>query len=209
MNHPPVVSVVGESGMGKTTLLVGLITRLTARGIRCGAIKRGHHLLPEVEGKDTARLAAAGAGPVAGLGPDNTVLHSVILGIPEVLALMSGRVDIILAEGLRSQEVRGFVVIGNDPRPVPGRVIARLDSVDDKVVAWLTEMLATQMCEGSARTPADSRRYSMIELKVNGQTIPLNQFVSSLLEAQMRATVSTLRDIPDKVDEIVLTVVPE
>ena len=47
----------------------------------------------------------------------------------------------------------------------------------------------------------------MIELKVNGRVIPLNQFVSNLLEAQMRATVSTLRDMPDKVEEIALKVV--
>ena len=37
---------------------------------------------------------------------------------------MSGRVDIVLAEGLRSPEVGCFVVIGDDPRPVPGCVIA-------------------------------------------------------------------------------------
>lgn len=206
---PPVVSIVGESGSGKTTLIVGLIERLTARGIRCGAIKRGHHLLPDIEGKDTARFAAAGAGPVVGMGPDNTVLHSVMLGMHEVLALMAGRVDIVLAEGLRSQDVRCFVVIGNDPRPTPGRVIARLDAVDDDAIGWLAEMLATQMCEGSARTPTETRRNPMIELKINGEVIPLNQFVSSLLDAQMRATVSTLRDIPDKVEEIVLKVVAE
>ncbi|MCU0611364.1 MAG: molybdopterin-guanine dinucleotide biosynthesis protein MobB [Candidatus Eisenbacteria bacterium] len=209
MNHPPIVSIVGESGTGKTTLIVGLISRLTARGIRCGAIKRGHHLSPDVEGKDTARFAAAGAAPVAGLGPDNAVVHSVILGVPEILGIMTGRVDLVFAEGLRTPEVGWCVVIGDDPRPAPGRVIARLRTVDEDAAIWLAEMLASQFCKVPVTSGPESetRRKAMVELKVNGRVIPLNQFVSNLLEAQMRATVSTLRDMPEKVEEIVLKVV--
>lgn len=207
VTYPPIVSVLGESGSGKTMLLVGLIRRLTARGIRCGAIKRGHHLTPDVEGKDTARFAAAGASPVAGLGPDNAVLHGVVLTVPEILAIMAPRVHLIVAEGLRRDEVDGFILVGDDPRPVPGRIIARVAAVDDDVIAWLAEMLAAQVGETAARAmAADSRRSMMIELKVNGQEVPLNRFVSQLLEAQIRATVRTLRDIPDEVEEIVLKV---
>ncbi|MBN1426001.1 hypothetical protein JXA88_15740 [Candidatus Fermentibacteria bacterium] len=49
----------------------------------------------------------------------------------------------------------------------------------------------------------------MVELKINGQSVPLNPFISNLLEAQMTATVKTLRDIPDKVEEIELRIAPE
>lgn len=49
----------------------------------------------------------------------------------------------------------------------------------------------------------------MVELKVNGQPVPLNPFISSLIEAQMLATVKTLRDIPEEVEEILLRVKAE
>jgi protein gp37 len=49
----------------------------------------------------------------------------------------------------------------------------------------------------------------MVELTVNGQIVPLNRFVATLLEAQLIATVNSLRDIPGAITRISLTVVPE
>jgi hypothetical protein len=49
----------------------------------------------------------------------------------------------------------------------------------------------------------------MVELTVNGEKIPLNRFVATLLEAQIIATVNTLKDIPGAITQISVTVTPE
>jgi molybdopterin-guanine dinucleotide biosynthesis protein B len=58
----PVVSVVGKSDSGKTTLMETLIRALTARGYRVATVKHHVHAVDvDVPGKDSWRHAHAGA----------------------------------------------------------------------------------------------------------------------------------------------------
>jgi molybdopterin-guanine dinucleotide biosynthesis protein B len=62
-----VVSFVTRSGTGKTSFLGNLIPELKARGLRVEILKHHAHPTPfEVPGKDTYRLAQAGADVVVG-----------------------------------------------------------------------------------------------------------------------------------------------
>ncbi len=62
---PPVVSIVGRSESGKTTLIEILIPELKRRGYRIGTIKHTHHALEiDQTGKDSTRHRAAGAHTV-------------------------------------------------------------------------------------------------------------------------------------------------
>ena len=62
MTCPPVISVVGSSGSGKTTILEKLIRQLSRLGFRVGTIKHHPHDF-EIDrpGKDSWRHKAAGA----------------------------------------------------------------------------------------------------------------------------------------------------
>ncbi len=65
--RPPVVSFVAVSKTGKTTFLEQLIPELAALGLRVGVLKHHSHATPfDVPGKDTYRLAQAGASVVVG-----------------------------------------------------------------------------------------------------------------------------------------------
>jgi molybdopterin-guanine dinucleotide biosynthesis adapter protein len=62
---PPILSVVGRSESGKTTLIEKLIPELKRRGYRIGTIKHTHHSIDmDRSGKDSARHRAAGAQTV-------------------------------------------------------------------------------------------------------------------------------------------------
>ena len=62
---PPVISIVGRSESGKTTLIETLIPELRRRGYRIGTIKHTHHALDiDQAGKDSSRHRAAGAQTV-------------------------------------------------------------------------------------------------------------------------------------------------
>ena len=58
----PILSIVGKSNSGKTTLLEKLITELTGRGWRVATIKHNKHGFNiDHEGKDSYRHKKAGA----------------------------------------------------------------------------------------------------------------------------------------------------
>jgi molybdopterin-guanine dinucleotide biosynthesis protein MobB len=104
--HPPVVSIVGRSKSGKTTLIEKLIPILKARGYRVGTVK--HHAHPgfniDIPGKDTWRHGQAGSDHVVIAAPDK--MASIVrlpapLSLPEILAGMQD-VDIVLTDGYRS-----------------------------------------------------------------------------------------------------------
>ena len=105
---PPIVTIVGYSGAGKTTFLEKLISTLTQRGYNVGTIKHDvHGFEMDKPGKDTWRHKRAGArttlisspcqiGMVRDVGHDHT--------LEELVPLLSG-MDIILAEGFKRSHV--------------------------------------------------------------------------------------------------------
>lgn len=100
----PVVSLVGCSNSGKTTLLEKLIGELTGRGVRVGTIKHHRGTFEfDLAGKDTWRHAQAGAKTVALATPTGLGLVQRLEGeltLEEITGHFSG-VDIIILEGMK------------------------------------------------------------------------------------------------------------
>jgi molybdopterin-guanine dinucleotide biosynthesis protein B len=72
---PPLVSIVGKSNSGKTTLIERLIPALKVRGYRIGTIKHSHHDIDlDRPGKDSYRHKGAGAEAVMVAGPARIAL---------------------------------------------------------------------------------------------------------------------------------------
>jgi len=121
MADTPIISIVGASGSGKTTLLERLIPLLRQRGYRVAVVK--HHPRPgldlDVAGKDTWRLAQAGADHVALVAPDQ-VMHRRRLerepSLEEVAAEIRG-VDLILTEGFKKESAPKIEVHRQQDRP--------------------------------------------------------------------------------------------
>jgi molybdopterin-guanine dinucleotide biosynthesis protein B len=101
----PVVSFVGNSGVGKTTFLEKLIRALKYRGYRVAAIKHDVHRFEiDYPGKDSWRLTQAGSDVTIISSRDKMALIERPEGERDLTALaemVAGRVDIVLTEGYR------------------------------------------------------------------------------------------------------------
>ncbi len=100
----PIITFVGKSGTGKTTLLEQLIPMLKARGLRLAVLKHdAHRFEMDKPGKDTYRFTAAGADVVTISSAEKFAmieqpeqelsLRDIITRLPQV--------DLVLTEGYK------------------------------------------------------------------------------------------------------------
>ncbi len=121
---PPILSVVGCSNSGKTTLIERVIPELTRMGYRVATVKHaGHGFDLDTEGKDSWRHKRAGAGTVVVVSKGSLAMFA---DVPEEMNVedvrerfLDGRADLIIAEGWKG---------GRDPKIVVVR--ERLDEVN-------------------------------------------------------------------------------
>jgi molybdopterin-guanine dinucleotide biosynthesis protein MobB len=103
---PPIVAVAGWKNSGKTTVAVGLIAELVARGYDVAALKHGHGFQVDREGTDSWRLRhVGGARRVLMTGPDGMALIGGWRHAERSLASLVRRhcrdADVVVAEGWR------------------------------------------------------------------------------------------------------------
>ncbi len=104
----PIVTIIGKSGCGKTTLLEKLVTELKRRGYRLATIKHHSHRGFEIDqpGKDSWRFARAGSDQVVIAAPDKIasyrkITHEISL---DEIAIAISDVDLILVEGYKQAQ---------------------------------------------------------------------------------------------------------
>ena len=137
----PIISVVGRSGSGKTSLIERLIPALIVRGARVATIKHHRHRSPvDVPGKDSWRHAQAGAAAVVVAGAAELAFFrrvaeppSLELIVRDVLADM----DLVLTEGFKE---------GPAPKIEVNRAAQGLDLLcgpGDNLIAVVTDRTLT------------------------------------------------------------------
>jgi molybdopterin-guanine dinucleotide biosynthesis adapter protein len=134
----PIVSVVGRTNSGKTTLIEKLIPALSRRGCRVATIKHHHHGDFEADhpGKDSWRHAQAGAVATALAGTRRLAVFQDLGSeiAPDVIArLFIAAPDLVLTEGYRDAAYPKIEVL----RVVQG--LEPLCTTADRLIALVTD----------------------------------------------------------------------
>ncbi len=113
-----VISIIGKSKSGKTTLIENLIPELNSRGLRVGTVKHAHHGF-EIDhpGKDSFRHREAGAEIVVLSTKDKIAIQRTIqkeMSLNEIIQnYFSDDLDLVLVEGYKDEG--GFKIeVGRD-----------------------------------------------------------------------------------------------
>ncbi len=104
----PIISVVGKSHSGKTTLIEKLIPELKRRGYKIATIKHDVHDFDiDHPGKDSWRHARAGADTVVISSPHKVAVIKKVdreLSLDDISGKFAGDADLIITEGYKRED---------------------------------------------------------------------------------------------------------
>ena len=133
---PEIISIVGKSNSGKTTLMVKLIAELSRRGHRIGSVKHAHDGFEfDKKGKDSQRHKAAGATATLVLTDGRAALVRDD-DRPDIQRMQDfhSDMDLILAEGFKRQDLAKIEVFRKEgPHAHP------LCLEDPRLIAFVTD----------------------------------------------------------------------
>jgi molybdopterin-guanine dinucleotide biosynthesis protein MobB len=197
----PVISFVGRSNVGKTTVLEKVVSELKSRGRRVAVIKHDSHGFEiDQPGKDSWRLAQAGSDVVILSSADKVAMIKKPAAEPSLdrlISMAADDVDIIITEGFKTADKPKIEVFRT-------AVSDKLLTTDKGLVALVTDkhfdIDAPQFAFEDACGIADfieknylgRPRERDVSLHVNGTRIGLNAFVKDSLIKTVSGMVSAL-----------------
>jgi len=201
---PPLISIVGRSKSGKTTLIEKLIGELKSRGYRVATIKHAPEGATFDEpGKDTWRHAQAGSDTIA-ISSSNqiTVIRQVTHApkLDEIARLLGEDYDIILAEGFKHDDAPKIEV----HRRAVGAPLSTLKKLIATATDEPLQNKTRQFSMEDIKGIADLLEKGFIEpqrerasLYVNNVPLTLTSFPREFFTNTLLAMVSSLKGVKD------------
>lgn len=200
----PILSIVGKSDSGKTTLIEKLINALKEDGYRIATIKHDvHGFEMDVEGKDSWRHKKAGAQVVIVSSPEKIAL---IKDVKEDKPLGKIKdefikdVDLVLTEGYKRENFPKIEVF----RRESGKDL--ITSTEENLVAIVSDTPFQKgvPCFHLDDIPSlakfikekflDTRKKRDISLCVNGKDVSLKPFIKNMLILSLHGILSSLKE---------------
>jgi molybdopterin-guanine dinucleotide biosynthesis protein B len=142
----PILSFVGRSNSGKTTLIERLIPELVRNGYKVATVKHaGHGFDLDTEGKDSWRHKLAGASAVVVMSKSSLAMFADVsdhMKVEEVRdRYLDSTYDLIIAEGWRGEDYPKIVVVRDQIGEVPVSPDGLLGVVSNKPVETQVPLL--------------------------------------------------------------------
>ena len=199
-----IVSIVGKSKSGKTTLLEKLIPELGARGYQVATIK---HTPEDVSldepGKDSWRHMQAGSRATIIGSPTRMALVKPLAPgtkLEDMASIFGEDYDIVLAEGFKQDTAPKIEVHRRDVGPPLEGVAGIVAIATDEPLATETRQLALDDVAGLADLVENEfikPHQERVSLYVNGASIPLSAFPRDIIGGVLAAMASSLRGVSE------------
>lgn len=142
----PILSFVGRSNSGKTTLIERVIPELVRAGYKVATVKHaGHGFDLDTEGKDSWRHKQAGASSVVIISKSSLAMFADVsdhMNVEDVRErYLDSSYDLILAEGWRSEGYPKIVVVRDQIGEVPVSQDGLLAVISNKPVETSVPLL--------------------------------------------------------------------
>jgi molybdopterin-guanine dinucleotide biosynthesis protein B len=198
----PIVSIVGRSKSGKTTLLENLIVELKKRGYRVGTMK--HTPLGMTwsdDDKDSQRHIKSGSEATIMVAPDKLVLIKPISepeNLDEIARLFGEDCDIILAEGFKQGDApkievhrKGVATPLKDVKKL--FAIATDEKLDTKIRQFELDDIKgiANLVEEGFIKPQKER----LLFYVNDESIPLSAFPRDIITNVLLGVANSLKGV--------------
>lgn len=199
---PPIVSIVGKSESGKTTLLEKLIAELTSRGYRVATVKHAPNESSFDEpGKDSWRHVQAGSQAAVVSSSDKLVLIKPLekeAGFEQLAHLLGEDYDIILAEGFKTSDTPKIEVHRKQAGPLLPKARKLIAIATDEPLDTKTRQFSLDDAKGLADLlekgfiqPNKER----LSLYVNHAPIILTTFPRQVIANILLAVASSLKGV--------------
>ena len=198
---PTIVSIIGNSNSGKTTLIEKLIPELKSRGYRVATIKRAQEITSGDSEKDSRRHLQAGSEVAVVCSPEEMMLIKPLasaMTIDEIAPLFGEDYDIILTEGFKQDNAPKIEVHRKETGPPLSGIkklfaIATNEPLETKTRQFSLDNvkgLADLLEEGFIK-PVGNR----ISLYVNNTPVPLSTFPKEVITNIIIAMASSLKGV--------------
>ena len=199
---PPIVSIVGRSKSGKTTLIEKLIVELKSRGYHVATAKHTHRnmTLPESD-KDSDRHLKAGSETSLIVDPHGLMMIRPLqkeLNLAQIAQIFGEDYDLILTEGYKQDDAPKIEVHRKDNAP-PLTDVKKLFAVvtdeplDTKVRQFALDDIKpiADLLETGFIKP-NRERFTLL---VNDVPIVLNAFTGEIVENVVLAMANNLKGV--------------
>jgi molybdopterin-guanine dinucleotide biosynthesis protein B len=199
----PIISIVGKSDSGKTTLIEKLVPELTRRGYRIATVKHDvHGFEVDREGKDSWRHKQAGAHTVVISSSKKVALIRDVekdLTLEEIREKLIQDVDLILSEGYKKDVQPKIEIFRKEKHK------ELLCTKEDNLIAIVSDKKfrvgvscfflddIRGVAEFIEKKYLQSKREGDVSLKVDGKKIPMTPFVKSFLSSTIKGMLTSLK----------------
>ncbi len=196
----PVVSIIGRSKSGKTTLIEKLVAELKLRGYRVATIKHAQEINYE-PGRDNWRHLKAGSDATIVVSSEEAVLVKPVTTVDildKMIRLLGEDYDIIITEGFKQADTPKIEIrYGVDSSPLKN--IKRLVAVvSDKPAGTGVRQFSRQDITGLADLLEEGfikPQRERLALYVNGKRLTLKSFPRKIISSMLVNMVSSLKGV--------------
>ena len=198
----PIISIVGKSKAGKTTLLEKLIVELKSRGYRVATVKHTPNGMTfDQPGKDSWRHIQAGSEATIISSPDKVVLIKPVVStvtLDEIARLFGEDYDIILTEGFKQDNAPKIEVHRRQVGPPLSSVKKLFAIATDEPLETNTRQFSLEDIKGLADLLEEGfikPQRERLSLYVNDAPITLTTFPRDLITNVLVAMASCLKGV--------------